>query len=74
MKKDKPRKKPGPKPKYTTEEEKREARRLSSKKYYETHKEICTQKQSVINKKRYEIVKQFRELNKNDCDNVKLKE
>lgn len=61
MKKDKIPKKRGPAPKYKTEEEKLEARRVSAKKYYESHKEICIQKQLDRNKKNIDILRRYRE-------------
>lgn len=54
-------KKPGPKTKYLTEDERKKAAREASKRYYEKNKDKCNKKQSEKSKKIYELLKKYNE-------------
>lgn len=61
MAKEKIPKKKGRKPKYLTDEERRQGERDRSKKYYDSHKELCLQKQHEKYKQKSEILKKYNE-------------
>lgn len=61
MAKEKVPKKKGRKPKYLTDDERRQAERDSSKKYYEKNRELCMKKQNEKYKEKCEILKKYKE-------------
>lgn len=62
-------KKPGRKPLYSTDEERKEAHKLSAKKHYEKNKDKIIEKQAIKHKEMLEIVRRYKEGKIVDVEN-----